>query len=245
VLGIIAAMNEELDAVIATATIERIVEVGGRRFHVGELHGHRVVLVVCRIGKVAAATTTTILLERFAVHSIIFTGLAGGVAAQLRVGDIVIADELIHHDLDVRPLFPQYEVPLLGAAHLPTDAALRQRLHQAADHFVTALPTAVVALGITAPTVHRGVVASGDQFFASLEAVTALRTALPNVLAVEMEGAAVAQVCIEHALPFAIVRVISDSADHSAGVAFEAFLQHACGAYAAGIVGPFMQQLQK
>ncbi|MBP9088246.1 MAG: 5'-methylthioadenosine/adenosylhomocysteine nucleosidase [Kofleriaceae bacterium] len=240
-LGIIAAMNEELAAIVAQATIERTVDIGGRRFHVGELQGHAVVLVVSRIGKVAAASTATILLERFAVTQIVFTGLAGGVAEHLRVGDIVIADALIQHDLDARPLFARHEVPNLGLRELPTHPTMRDDLHRAALQF-TATPSSVLtALGIITPVVYRGVIASGDQFFASVHAVTTLRHELPNVLAVEMEGAAVAQVCVEHALPFAVIRVISDTADHAAAIAFSEFLENACGIYAIGIVAPFLQ----
>ncbi len=240
-LGIIAAMNEELAAIVASADIERTVDIGGRRFHVGTLHGHSVVMVVSRIGKVAAASTATILLERFAVAQIVFTGLAGAVAEHLQIGDIVIADTLIQHDLDARPLFARHEVPMLGARELPTHPTIRDDLHRAALHFAATPSSALAALGITKPAVYRGVVASGDQFFSSVQAVTTLRNELPTVLAVEMEGAAVAQVCVEHALPFAVVRVISDTANHVAAIAFGEFLENACGIYAIGIVAPFLQ----
>ena len=239
-LGIISAMNEELAAIVACASVERTVEIGGRRFHVGTLHGHAVVLVVSRIGKVAAASTATILLERFAVAQIVFTGLAGAVAEHLRVGDIVIADTLIQHDLDARPLFARHEVPMLGASELPTHPVMRDDLHGAAVQFAAAPSAALITLGIIQPTVYRGVVASGDQFFSSVQAIATLRRELPNVLAVEMEGAAVAQVCVEHNIPFAVVRVISDTADHTAAVAFSEFLENACGMYAIGIVAPFL-----
>lgn len=240
-LGIIAAMNEELAAIVASANIVRTVEIGSRRFHVGELHGQHVVMVVSRIGKVAAASTATILLERFAVTQIVFTGLAGAVAEHLRVGDIVIADTLIQHDLDARPLFARHEVPMLGVSELATHPIMRDDLYRAALQFTATPSPALIALGISNPTVYRGSVASGDQFFSSVQAVTNLRRELPSVLAVEMEGAAVAQVCVEHSLPFAVVRVISDTANHAAAIAFGEFLQTACGSYAIGIVAPFLQ----
>lgn len=233
-LGIVAAMAEELEAVIEVVEAHEVIELGGRRYHRGHYAGEPVVCVVSRIGKVAAATTAAILLERFRPRALVMTGLAGAVDPRLAIGDIVIADRLIQHDLDVRPLFPRHQVPSLGIAELAADPELSARLAAAARRFVA--PAELVALGVTAPRVWRGLVASGDQFFASAEAVAALRQRLPAALAVEMEGAAVAQVCHEHAIPFALARVISDTADHGAAVDFDRFLRAACGSYARALV---------
>jgi len=233
-IGVIGAMPEELAAVIEVVHADEVVEIGGRRYHRGRFNGEPVVCVVSRIGKVAAAATTAVLLERFAARAIVMTGLAGAVDPRLAIGDIVVADRLIHHDLDARPLFPRHEVPLLGIAELNADRTLSDRLAAAAAAFQP--PPRVIALGITEPRLWRGLVASGDQFFSSVAAVTALRALLPEVLAVEMEGAAVAQVCHEHAVPFAIARVISDTADHGAAIDFARFLAEACGPYARALV---------
>jgi len=233
-IGVIGAMPEELAAVIDVVHAEEVIELGGRQYHRGHYAGEPVVCVVSRIGKVAAAATTAILLERFAPRAVVMTGLAGGVDPRLAIGDIVIADRLIHHDLDARPLFARHVVPLLGVAELTADVALSDRLAAAAGAFEP--PPAVVALGITAPRTWRGLVASGDQFFSSVAAVAALRALLPDTLAVEMEGAAVAQVCHEHGVPFAVARVISDTADHRAAVDFARFLAEACGPYAHALI---------
>jgi len=233
-IGVIGAMPEELAAVIDVIHADEVIELGGRRYYRGRYAGEPVVCVVSRIGKVAAAATTAILLERFAPRAIVMTGLAGAVDPRLAIGDIVIADRLIHHDLDARPLFPRHEIPLLGVDELAADLALSDRLATAAAAFVP--PPEVAALGITIPGLWRGLVASGDQFFSSVAAVAALRARLPDVLAVEMEGAAVAQVCHEHGVPFAIARVISDTADHAAAIDFARFLAVACGPYARALV---------
>lgn len=236
-LAIIAAMPDELAAVVGAMEVDEVVTVGGRAFHRGRHAGEPAVAVISRIGKVAAAATTAILLERFAPRAVVMTGLAGAVDARLAIGDIVIADRLVQHDLDVRPLFPRHEIPLLGVGELRADVALSDRLAAAAAAFVP--PPAVVALGVPpAVRVWRGLVASGDQFFASPAAVAALRDLLPETLAVEMEGAAIAQVCYEHGVPFAVARVISDTADHAAEVDFTRFLAVACGAYARAILAP-------
>jgi adenosylhomocysteine nucleosidase len=233
-IGVIGAMPEELAAVIDVVHADEVIELGGRRYHRGHHAGEPVVCVVSRIGKVAAAATTAILLERFAPRAIVMTGLAGGVDPRLAIGDIVVADRVVHHDLDARPLFPRHEIPLLGIAELVADPALSSRLAAAAVAFQP--PASFAALGITQPRLWRGLIASGDQFFASVAAVAALRELLPDALAVEMEGAAVAQVCHEHGVPFAIARVISDTADHTAAVDFSRFLRDACGPYARALV---------
>lgn len=230
-IGVIGALPEELAAVIETVHAEEVVELGGRRFHRGRLAGEPVVCVTSRVGKVAAAATAAILIARFGPRAIVMTGLAGAVDPRLAVGDVVVADHAIQHDLDASPLFPRHEIPLLGVSAIPMDPALSDRLARAAVRIV---PPAW--LRATPPRVWRGLVASGDRFFASADAVAALRAELPEVLAVEMEGAAVAQVAHEHGVPVAIARVISDTADHAAAVDFARFLRDACGPYARGLV---------
>ncbi|MBC7604480.1 MAG: 5'-methylthioadenosine/S-adenosylhomocysteine nucleosidase, partial [Ramlibacter sp.] len=111
-IAIVSAMHEELAAVLALMPDEHKQVVAGREFFVGHLHGHDVVAVLSRIGKVAAATTATVLIERFAVKRIVFTGVAGGLGAGVNVGDVVVADSFVQHDLDASPIFPKYEVPL-------------------------------------------------------------------------------------------------------------------------------------
>jgi adenosylhomocysteine nucleosidase len=192
-----------------------------------------VVAVLSRIGKVAAATTATVLIERFGVQRIVFTGVAGGLGAGVKVGDIVVADGFLQHDLDASPIFPKYEVPLYGTSRFATDTALSAQLVQAARR---AVPQA---------TVHRGLVVSGDRFVCTTEESSALQSALPEALAVEMEGAAVAQVCHDYGVPFGAVRTISDRADDAAHGDFTRFIQEVASRYSAAIVGAFLKSLQK
>jgi adenosylhomocysteine nucleosidase len=239
-IGVMAAMPEELDAVLGDLDADAIDLVGGRRFHRGRLHGVEAVLVISRCGKVAAAGTATLLLERYGVDAIVFTGLAGGAAPALRIGDIVVADRLIQHDLDARPLFPRYEVPLLGVSVFGADPAWARSALSAAERFVTRsqvlLGEIAAELGLAAPRVHHGLIASGDQFFASAEAIAELRERLPDALCVEMEGAAVAQVCHEYGAPVCVIRTISDTADHAAHLDFPRFLTRVCGVYARALI---------
>ena len=242
-IGILAALREE------AAHLLEDLEPGGRRTQIalrdytaGTIHGHDCVIVLARVGKVAAATTATALIERFGADRLIFTGVAGGVAPGLRIGDIVIADALVQHDLDARPFFRRHEIPLLGTSHCATDAGLTDRLEAAARAFLDGpmrqriSPEVCERFGLDRPRVHRGLIASGDQFIGSAAGVAALREALPDALAVEMEGAAVAQVCHEYGIPFAIMRTVSDTADEQAHQDFPAFLVEVASHYAHGIL---------
>ncbi len=228
-LAIVSAMHEELAAVLALMPDERRQLAGGREYWRGHLHGHEVIAVLSRIGKVAAATTATALIERFNVRNIIFTGVAGGLGPGVNVGDVVVADSFLQHDLDASPIFPRYEVPLYGASRFATDAALTQQLAHAA---AAALPG--VAL-------HRGLVISGDRFVSTTAEARALQAALPDALAVEMEGAAIAQVCHDYGVPFAAVRTVSDRADDAAHGDFMKFVQEVASAHSAAIVNAFLQ----
>src|SRR5688572_7261284 len=228
-LAIVAAMREELSAVLALMPDEQKQVAGGREFWRGHLHGQEVVAVLSRIGKVAAATTATVLIERFKVDRIVFTGVAGGLAPNVKVGDVVVADGFMQHDLDASPIFPKYEVPLYGTDRFAADSALTDALARAAR---AALPGA---------TLHRGLVVSGDRFVSTTTESRALQAALPEALAVEMEGAAFAQVCHDYGVPFAAVRTISDRADDEAHGDFMTFIQEVASRHSAAIVDALLR----
>jgi adenosylhomocysteine nucleosidase len=242
-LGIVAALHEEIaDLLAEMAPGARVEHVGMRDYCVGKLHGQDCVIVLARIGKVAAAATTTALIHRFGVERIVFTGVAGGLAHGLSVGDVVVADSLMQHDMDASPLFPRHEIPLLGRATFDADTSLRDALAQAArDWLAQEMADQVRAqwrdeLNLSAARVHVGQIASGDRFVSSAQEVARLRDALPQALAVEMEGAAVAQVCHEYGVPFAVMRTLSDAADDTAHVDFPRFLRDVASHYSHGIL---------
>ncbi len=244
-IGIMSAMQEEISSLLTAMDVTSKVVCGQRTYHVGTLWGSAVVIVFSRWGKVAAASTATELLARFDVEEIIFTGVAGGVRAGIDIGDIVVGSSLVQHDMDARPLFDRHVIPLLDVEHIKTDWALSQRLYDAAAEFVQHLANEVPEhelkrFGVKTPRVHQSEIASGDKFFASRDEISELGKRFPAVACVEMEGAAVAQVCHEHQIPFAVVRTISDSADASAVLDFPAFVQVVATKYAEGILRRFM-----
>lgn len=208
VTGIIGAMPEELAALLEPLRDATRSQEGAFTLFYGRLEGHPVIVAQCGIGKVNAAALTALLILRGATR-LIFTGVAGAVDPGLKVGDLVISRDAVQHDLDVTGLgYPPAQVP--GEAFSwPADAQLQS----------LALAAAQTVQGVS---VVLGRIASGDQFITDAARVRWLREAL-QAACVEMEGAAMAQVCAKWGVPFVIIRSISDTADHRAGIDFRTF----------------------
>jgi adenosylhomocysteine nucleosidase len=245
-LGVLAALPQELGDLVDAMRAEgdmRTVTLGRRDYHLGTAYGVPCVVTLARVGKVAAAATASALIHVFGVHSMVFTGVAGGVGPGVRVGDLVVADALLQHDMDASPLFPRYEVPLLERSSFPTQEGLAGRLATACERFLAEAGAQLAErFGFAQPRVHRGLIVSGDRFVSSAHEVRALASALPEALAVEMEGAAMAQVCYEHGVPCAIVRTISDTADDHATASFTSFLTDIAAAYSSGVLAQFLRE---
>ena len=248
--AILSALTEEQSSLVEHLAHPQRVMHAGRAFWRGELNDRRVVLALSGIGKVAAATTATALIEHFGVARIVFTGVAGGVGDGVNVGDVVVAQDYIQHDMDASPLFPRWELPGYARSRLPCDPALTALLLEAAKACVAGGSSqfGLKKLPDQAPhRVHHGLVASGDRFVSTAAESTQLRAALRSaghdVLAVEMEGAAVAQVCQDYGLPFAAVRTISDRADDTAHGDFALFVQTVASRYAEHMVLALLQKL--
>jgi len=254
-VGIVGAMTQEVALLQKDLKDIRRQRRGMREYMEGELYGQEAVLVFSRCGKVAAASTVTTLIEVFNADFIVFTGVAGAADPTLEIGDVVIGTAFVQHDLDARPLFRRFEVPLLDKIIFATPADIvalaresaRGYLDEKMDRDMTAI---LSAFGIRSPPrLHEGLIVSGDQFIADPARLAELRNALiaaglPAPLCVEMEGAAVAQVCDEHEVPLAVMRIISDKADHSAGVDFTSFLEEVASHFTRGIVERFLRRLQ-
>lgn len=242
-LALLSALPEEQAGLREQLQDAQCVQHAGRAFWQGRIGQLPVVLALSRIGKVAAATTSAALIERFGARAIVFTGVAGGVGPGVQVGDVVLGTGYLQHDMDASPLFSRYEIPLTGQTVFAADAALAQTLAAACESGLQGLQHAG-----RSPVFHQGLIASGDRFVNGVEETRGLMNALQSQghhpLAVEMEGAAVAQVCADYGIPFAAVRTISDRADDSAHLDFSEFVRDVAGVYAERILGALVQLSQ-
>lgn len=237
--GIIAAMESELRDLAAALNHERTEKIAGREIHYGSLEGQPVALLLCGCGKVNAALSTALLAGHAKVARILVTGLSGGLAEGLKVGDIVIADSFVQHDMDARPLFPQHEIPFEKFSVIGSEPELRQLLTEAAQNIL--LQKKIPALEKS--RVLQGLVATGDQFVSSQKGRATILKALPKALCVDMESAAIAQVCRAAQLPLGVMRVISDSADGSAHLDFAHFVEHSASVACAETVRYALREL--
>lgn len=244
-IGIISAMQEEIQAIHHLIKIDRKVIKGMRTYYEGTLYDKKVILVFSRWGKVASATTTTQLINDFDLSEIIFTGVAGSLDPKVEIGDILIGKNLYQHDLDGSPLVETFEVPLLGKSSFGTEPIRRKRLFEAANRFLKEKEDylsqdQLAKFQIKTPAIHVGDIASGDRFISDKEDGIKIKSALPSVACVEMEGASVAQVCFEYKIPFSIVRTISDNANNNAHIDFPNFANEIASNYALGILKNYL-----
>ena len=247
-IGILGAMAQEIDEVKALLTDKTIVTIANREFVVGKINGIGCVVAFSKWGKVAATITATLLVQEFGVTDLFFIGTAGALADGLKVGDIVVSKRLVQHDLDARPMLSRFELPLLNRIYVNSDwqltevagKAVSNLLERGVEHMVG--EEAVREFNLN-PSLYFGDIASGDQFINSVEKRNEILGLLPEVLCVEMEGAAVAQVCLEFGVPFTVIRTISDTADHNARVDFGKFIVEVANAYSRAIVSEIIRLL--
>ena len=211
--GIIAAMEEELKTLLLTLEDKKEVVVLGKTYYEGRIGQHEVVLVQSGIGKVMSAMSVAILAETFGVDAIINTGSAGAVSEGLAIGDVVIADRLVYHDVDVTAFGYAYG-----------QMAGQELYYQADQTLMASLQKVLNQQGIHN---HVGLIATGDSFIAGQEKVDTIKHHFQEVLAVEMEGAAIAQAAQAAGKPFLVIRAMSDTAQGDANISFDEFILEA------------------
>ncbi|MBQ7669884.1 MAG: 5'-methylthioadenosine/adenosylhomocysteine nucleosidase [Clostridia bacterium] len=215
-IGIISAMDNEIDLLLGEAVIDRVDTVADVEYHVGSLRGQPVVITHSGIGKIRAASGVTDMLNTYPISKVIFTGIAGGVADEPQVLDEVIASRLVEHDYGILSndgFEWRSGDPGFGGepgVYYDCDEQLVQLAYDAA----------VEVIG--EDHVFKGTVATGDQFIANSEYVKKLQDDY-NAYACEMEGAAAAVVCIKYKIPFVVIRALSDKADGKAHESYENF----------------------
>ena len=241
-------MAQEIDEVKTLLTEKTIVKIANREFVVGKIGTVRCVVAFSKWGKVAASITATLMIQEFAVTDLFFIGTAGALAEGLKVGDVVISKRLVQHDLDARPIISRFELPLLNRVYIDSDPDLTDLAGRAISRLINKGVENMVGQEVAKafdlhPTLHFGDIASGDQFINSDEKRMEILGLLPNVLCVEMEGAAVAQTCLEFGTPFTVIRTISDTADHNARIDFGKFIIEVADAYSRAIVTEIMNEI--
>lgn len=242
-IGIISAMVEEIDLLLNEMTDTTEHQSGNRTYYHGCLQDKKVVIAFSRWGKVASATTATDMIKTFPLIELVFVGVAGAISTELNIGDIVIGDKLIQHDMNASPIFPEFEIPLIERSAFSTDKARSKKLTQAAIDYIESFDIPLATLekfNITLPQIKAGTIASGDQFISSEKKRQELISKIPDLLCVEMEGAAVAQVCDDYNIPYAIIRIISDKADHSAAIDFQAFVNEIASTFSLKILNNYL-----
>lgn len=244
--GIICAILEEINLLKQDIVLKDTKNIAGRDFLEGTLYGKDVVLVMSNVGKVASALSATLLISKFGVDCVIFCGTAGGIDPVLNVGDVVVADRLIQHDVFDGENY--FAIPRLGVVFFDTDKEVSDGMFNAVEEYVTKemhndIPQKYLdEFKIKDPKVITGTIASGDQFINDKSKNKWLYDNIKNLKCVEMEGASVAQVCYEFNMPFAVIRVISDSANEDSGPDFDRFALEAMCHFTRGSLKAFLSK---
>lgn len=214
-IGIIGAMDVEVNALKKDMKIESVSKKAGMEFCQGELKGRNVVVVRSGIGKVNAAVCTQILVDVFGADAVINTGIAGSLNADIDIGDVVISTDVLHHDMDaVNFGYPLGQIPLMDVFSFQADEYLAEKAQEVCERVNPEI------------RVFRGRVVSGDQFIADRAVKNRIEENFHG-FCTEMEGAAIAQTAYLNEIPFVIIRAISDKADDSATMDYPTFEQKA------------------
>ena len=208
-IGIICAMALEANAITDTIENKKIKNISGVDFVSGTIGGRETVVAVCGVGKVFAAICAEAMILEYHPDVIINSGVAGSLCRSIKLGDIVIAESVVQHDMDTSPLGdPKGLISGINIINIPCDKAVAEYLKNCCD-----------SLGIKN---FGGVIATGDVFMSNEENKKEVADRF-NAKACEMEGASVGQVCYVNKVPFCVLRAISDNADDGAETTYETF----------------------
>lgn len=225
--GIIGAMEEEIDIILQQMNDYQKYVVANCMFYKGNIANQEVILLQSGIGKVNAAMGTTILIERFQPDVVINTGSAGGFDKALNVGDVVISSEVVHHDVDVTG----FDYELGQVPSMPVTFTANPQLIKKIEAILHDMKV----------NSKIGLIGTGDVFMNNPERINEVLHSFPEMLAAEMEGAAIAQVCYQYHIPFVIIRALSDIAGTESSISFNEFLPLAAK-NSAHLILQFIQQ---
>ena len=230
--GIIGAMKEEIFSLKEEFSEIKTISVGCRNIYHGKIGEEEVVMAISGWGKVAAASTTTSLINLFNVDRIVFVGLAGSLQNYLKIGDIVVGNKMIQHDVSLSTLdFPDVKPPFRNSFEFETPEKYVGIAEKTVRKFSQNLKAGLYPdLPMTyQPDVFVGTIGTGDIFVSSEEHKKVITNKYPEILCTEMEGAAIAQVAADYNLPYIVIRIISDQSDDEAAQTFTSFLFHNIG----------------
>ena len=211
IIGIISAMAEELEILLKDLIQEEKKEKAKMTFYKGKLYGKNVVAVVCGIGKVNSAVCAQILASEYKVDKIINFGVAGGIGKEIYPGDIVVAENLVQHDMDTTAFGDKIgQIPRLDTFDFKCDKEMVDLAKKACAE-------------IPELNIFSGRIVSGDQFIANIEKIQWLDKEF-QAISCEMEGASIAQVCYLNSIPFVVIRSISDNANNGAHMDYQKFI---------------------
>ncbi|MBE3606186.1 5'-methylthioadenosine/adenosylhomocysteine nucleosidase [Campylobacter sp. RM13119] len=226
-IAILGAMNEEITPILNRLQGYEVIEYAGNKFYTSNYNGKDIVVAYSKIGKVNAALTASILIQKFKAEKLLFTGVAGALANGLKIGDLLFATSLVQHDLDITDFGHPYGYVPGIEIFTKTDEGLNEIAKSVAKKHAIDLKS--------------GIIATGDQFVCRQEKKDWIKNTF-NASAVEMEGASVAQVCTQLDVPFFMMRAISDEASGDATCDFDEFL-HTSAEVSADFVLDMVSQL--
>ncbi len=214
-IGIIGALDYEIELITKDIENKEVIEKAGRIFNKGNIKDKTIVSVVCGVGKVNAALCTQAMIDNFNPDIIINSGVSGSLSKEVKILDIVVADKLYQHDVDVTKFgYKLGQLPGLEKEYVETDIEISNKIYD------------IAKLESIENQIHKGAIATGDQYIADNDKKVSIIENF-SAITVEMESAAIGQVCKINSVPFAILRTISDNAEESSTLEFDEFAKKA------------------
>lgn len=212
-IGIIGAMEEEVGILKDKIVDLSEISVAHVKFYTGILNNKDIVLTQSGIGKVNATISTTLLIEKFNPDIVINTGSAGALDESLKVGDVLVSNEVIYHDADATEFGYAYgQIPQMPERYESSEKLLEKTIDILKQQQLNG---------------KVGMITSGDSFIGSAQQRNKIKSQFPDAMAVEMEATAIAQTCFQFNVPFIVTRAVSDLANGEADISFEEFLGQA------------------
>ncbi len=209
-IAIMGAMVEEIEPLIEYFGNYEVINYAKNRYYKISYKGNEIVIAYSKIGKVFASLTASTMIEKFGCQKLLFSGVAGAISEDLKIGDLIVADKLCQHDLDITAFGHPFGYVPEGSIYVDSDKELKN-----------------IAFGVAKEKgikLKSGIIATGDQFIADKEKKEWIKNTF-KADALEMEGAAVGVVCEALGVPFFVLRAISDAADMDASFDFDEFLK--------------------